>query len=552
MKKILFILIASMLLFASCELDRLPETTLTDVAFWKTENDLRGACNRLYEQLGGFSHDKRSDELVGTSADDTSSGSRSIPSEDNTNWRDPYRKIYISNNILLKADGAPIADNVKNRWLAEARFFRAYNYFGLVKRYGDVPLILQPFDTTDDPEIFKGRNTREEVVAKCYEDLDFAANWLPKHTVIAASSADWGRVSRSSALALKARIGLYLGTLTKYHSLSGDAKAHLKIAIDACEAIMKEGHSLFPNFQTLFYFEGEGPNNKENIFVKVYGPNGAPTTYHGNSRQMENSVSVTRQMIDLFLYSDGLPREKSPLKPAVENSFDSALENRDPRLSMTVFKINEDAYKGAYQPFSNQHGNGYSLKKGFMLSQWETNSREDVDKMIIRYAEVLVTYAEALYEYNGSITNEQLGKTINLMRTRVGFNVELTNEFVSANGLNMLEEIRRERTVEFIDENFRFDDIIRWKIAENVLPQDIIGAKFIDSETSKERGNLQARLTNTNGMLNGVKVYDQEDMYVIELKDSRRFDSKKDYLYPIPLNEIALTNNAITQNPGWE
>jgi hypothetical protein len=552
MKKISFILIASMLLFTGCELDRLPETTLTDVAFWKTENDLRGACNRLYEQLGGFWHDRRSDELVGTSADDTSSGSRSVPSSDDTNWRDPYRKIYISNNILLKADEAPLAENIKNRWLAEARFFRAYNYFGLVKRYGGVPLILQSFDTTDDPEIFKGRNTIEEVVAQCYEDLDFAGAWLPGHAVIAASSIDWGRVSRSSALALKARIGLYFGTLTKYHSLSGDAKAHLKVTIDACEAVMKEGHSLFSDFQKLFYFEGEGPNNKENIFVKVYGPNGAPTTYHSNSRQMENSVSVTRQMVDLFLYSDGLPREKSSLKPTVETSFDSVFEDRDPRLSMTLFKIGEEAYKGAYQPFSNQHGNGYSLKKGFMLAQWETNSKEYVDKMIIRYAEVLVTYAEALYEYNGSITNEQLEKTINIMRSRVGFNVKLTNEFVSANGLDMLEEIRRERTVEFIDENFRFDDIIRWKIAENVLPQYIVGAKFVDDETSKSRGDLQARLTDTNGMLNGIKVYDQEGMYVIELKDSRRFDPKKDYLYPIPLNEIALTGNAITQNPGWE
>jgi hypothetical protein len=172
--------------------------------------------------------------------------------------------------------------------------------------------------------------------------------------------------------------------------------------------------------------------------------------------------------------------------------------------------------------------------------------------MLIRYAEILVTYAEALYEYNGSITNEQLERTINPIRRRAGFDVKLTNEFVSVNGLDMLEEIRRERTVEFIDENFRFDDIIRWKIAEKVLPQYIVGAKFVESETSKERSNLQARLTDANGMLNGVKVYDQEDMYVIELKESRRFDPKKDYLYPIPLNEIALTNNAITQNPGWE
>lgn len=550
MKKIALVFIASVVLFTGCELDRLPETTLTDAAFWKTEKDLRGACNRLYDQLDGFWHDKRSDELVGTTPNSISDGSRNTPSTSDTDWRNPYRKIYVSNNILAKAADSKIAEPAKNRWLAEARFFRAYNYFGLVKRYGGVPLILKPFDTTNDPEIFKERNTVEEVIAQCYEDLDFAVQWLPKHSAI--STADWGRASRSSALAMKARIGLYIGTLTKYHSLSGDAKTHLKVAVDACEAVMQEGHSLYPDFQKLFYFDGEGSANKENVFVKVYGPNGAPTTSHGNSRGMENDVSVTRQMIDLFLYEDGLPREKSSLKPAVETSFDSALENRDPRLLMTVYKIGEDAYKGAYQPLNNQHGNGYSIKKGFMLNQWSTNSQEYVDKMLIRYAEVLVTYAEALYEYNGAITNDQLEKTVNLMRKRVGFNVKLTNEFVSANGLKMLDEIRRERTVEFIDENMRYDDIIRWKIAENVLPQNMIGAKFVDDETPKNRKDLQVRLTDANGMLNGIKVYDQEDMYVLELKDSRRFDPKKDYLYPIPLNDIALTSNALTQNPGWE
>lgn len=552
MKKISILIIASTLLFTGCELDRMPETKLNDLDFWKTENDLRGACNRLYEQLGGFSHDKRSDELVGTSADDASSGSRSIPATDDNNWRNPYRKIYASNNILQKSKSVKGTEKSKNRWLAEARFFRAYNYLSLIKRYGGVPLILEPIDDIDHPNVFKGRSTLEEILTVCYEDLDFAAEWLPKHSAIAGSSADWGRVSRSSALALKARIGLYFGTLTKYHSLSGDAKTHLKIAIDACEEVMKEGHSLFPDFQGLFCFDGEGSSNKEALFIKAYGPNGSPTTYHGNSRGMENSVSMTRQMVDLFLYEDGLPREKSPLKVDAEPSFNTALEKRDPRLLMTVYSIGTDAYKGTYKPFENQHGNGYSLRKGFMLDQWQTNSREYVDKMIIRYAEVLVTYAEALYEYNGSITNEQLEATVNLLRDRVGFDAKLTNEFVEANGLNMLEEIRRERTVEFIDENFRFDDIIRWKIAEKVLPQYIVGAKFVDTETSKKRKDVEARLTDANGMLNGVQVYDQEDMYVIELKSSRQFDPEKDYLYPIPLNEIALTGGAITQNPGWK
>ena len=110
-----------------------------------------------------------------------------------------------------------------------------------------------------------------------------------------------------------------------------------------------------------------------------------------------------------------------------------------------------------------------------MLEEWNTVNKETVDKMIIRYAEVLLSYAEALFEYNGQISDAQLNATVNKIRARVGFDVKLTNAFVSANGLNMRDEIRRERHVEFIDENLRYDDIIRWKIAEKVLPVTMLG-----------------------------------------------------------------------------
>lgn len=116
----------------------------------------------------------------------------------------------------------------------------------------------------------------------------------------------------------------------------------------------------------------------------------------------------------------------------------------------------------------------------------------------------------------------------------------------------MLEEIRRERHVEFIDENLRYDDIIRWKIAEKVLPVTMLGLKYNDAdELSTQRENIQNRLTDANGMYNGKKVADQEGIYVIEQAASRSFDAKKDYLYPIPTYEIATSEGSVTQNPGW-
>lgn len=554
MKKILgFSLLAAFLIpMGSCSLNMEPESTMTDAAYWKTEGDLRGACNRFYEQMNGnndlgtgFSHDYRSDELSNNGrANATSTGSWQVPST-NGAWTDAYWRIFIANNILEKAPRAEVTEEVLNKYLAEARFFRAYFYFELVKKYGDVPLLLKAINNTQDPDIMMPRTPRAEVIAQVYEDLEYAAKWLPDidHT------DKWGRASSDAALAMIARVGLYEGTHAKFHNTGIDAKANLKKSIDAAEKLIATNRfELYPDFEGLFQLEAEGRGNKENIFVKEYGPNGAATTTHSNSRQMENACCLTRNMVDLFLYTDGLPREKSPLKVTPETSYDDVFTDRDPRLGMTIFRTEEEAYKGAFKPFG--FSTGYSIKKGFSIEQWNTSNREFIDKMIIRYAEVLLTYAEALYEYNDQISDSQLDATVNAIRRRAGMPAMLTNAFVAANGLDMRNEIRRERTVEFIDENKRYDDIIRWKIAEKVLPVDIIGAKFTD-ESGKQREEYSSHLTEA-GIANGAVRYGTEnDMYVIEFAEDRRFDPGKDYLYPVPLYEIAQSGNAVTQNPKW-
>ncbi len=543
---------------ASCDIDMVPETSMTDAAYWKTEGDLRGACNRFYEQLngnnalgGGFSHDYRSDELNNNgAANSTSDGSWTVPSQSGT-WTDAYWRIFIANNIIEKAPRAAVSDAILNRYLAEARFFRAYYYFELVKKYGDVPLLLKAINNTKDPALMMARTPREDVMKQVFDDLDFAQTWLPDIDASEITN-NWGHVSRQAATAMIVRSELYEGTFSKYHSLGSDYAAHLQKSIKAAESLINgRKFELYPNFQDLFMVKAEGRQNKENIFVKAYGPNGSgATTKHDNSRKMENAATLTRNMVDLFLYTDGLPREKSPLKISPETSFDDVFSNRDPRLGMTIYRIGEDAYKGAYTPFSFR--NGYNLKKGFDLEQWGSVNNEWTDKMIIRYAEVLISYAEALYELNGSITDAQLDQTVNAIRSRAGMPAKLTNAFVTSNGLNMRDEIRRERTIEFIDEGKRYDDIIRWKIAENVLPVDIIGAKFVANETGKQKEDLANRLTDENGAVNGKVRYSESDMYVLEFAEDRKFDPSKDYLYPVPLQEISLSGDNVTQNPNWK
>ena len=293
--------VCGMMLLTSCELDRLPETTLADNTFWQSETDLRGACNKLYVDLPGFDHDRRADDIIGTAANGTSSGNWSLPSTAG-DWTNPYNRIGVCNNIITKGAEAPLSDAQKNRWLAEAYFFRAFHFFDLVKKYGDVPLILKAFDSTSDPDIKMARTPREEVILQCYSDLKFAEEWLPEIDAV-SSDADWGRVSKSAARALMMRIGRYEGTFVKYHGLASDSKAHLKVAVDAAERIIKSGkHALYPDYQKLFYFDGEGRQNKENVFVKVYGPNGAGATImHGNSRQLENGVN-TSDYRPVFVY----------------------------------------------------------------------------------------------------------------------------------------------------------------------------------------------------------------------------------------------------------
>lgn len=213
MKKIFILMAFTSLGLTGCELDRLPETTLANTNFWKSENDFRGACNKLYVDLDGFWQDTRSDEIVSTSPNSVSTGNRTVPAT-SSDWTNPYNKIGIANNIIKQIGASTQAETVKNRWIAEACFFRAFHYFELVKKYGDVPLILKPFTSTSDPDIYTERTPREQVLQQCYDDLNFAYDNLPDIDKL-SDAANWGRVSKSAVLGLLTRIGLYEGTFSQ-------------------------------------------------------------------------------------------------------------------------------------------------------------------------------------------------------------------------------------------------------------------------------------------------------------------------------------------------
>jgi len=553
MKKLTYISISILsagLLISGCKkIDRLPETQITDAAFWNTEADLMNAANRLYQQLPGDWIDNRADDAVNTSPNSVSTGNRSVPNTSG-DWSDRYAEIFTANNILEKGVKAQVTDAVRNRYFAEARFFRAYSYFKLLKIYGDVPLLLKTLLVTS-PELYMPRTPRAQVIQQIYDDLDFAALWLPKRADLAA--AQWGRVTKSAAWALKARAALYEGTRAKFHATAGVTwQDHLNIAIAAATNVMGEGHALYSNYGNLFNQTGEGPANTENILVKIYGVSNANLILgHNQSRNLENGqLAPTRNLLRQYLYSDGLPafntdgttpsatRSASFVAEGSETSYNTILDNRDPRVAFSYFRAGDVAYQGPWVPKTSLGiRTAIAPKKGFSTVDQTITNAATTDRILIRYAEVLLILAEAKYELNGSISDADLNLTVNALRTRVGFAPKLTNAFVTTNNLSMREEIRRERTVELAMEGFRYDDLIRWKMAETVLPQTLLGAKFITAEWVG---------TNQNSL-----TLNSDNVLIVEPSSTRTFKVNRDYLYPVPLNEISLSHGNVIQNPNW-
>lgn len=534
-KTSLFILsILNIWLLGSCDLDRFPETNLSDASYWKSEENFQQACNVFYVVLDGqaiFFDDLRSDFAYNTpkGANEISSGTRITPAT-STDWTSDYNTIFAANKIIESAVGKEDIESIK-RWIGEAKFFRAYAYFDLISKFGDVPLILKVLDI-NSPELVEPRTDRALVITQIYDDLDYAAANIP--SISELSSSDYGRVSKNAALAFKARVALYEGTRQKFHNY-GDFSSNLATAVDAAEKAMATGNELYTakSYFYLFQEEGEGFANKENILSVIYGVSDEERIRAHNITGLVSNgwYCVTRPMVELYLCTDGLPMDKSPLAEDPAISYMSIFKNKDPRMGFSLFKDGDPANNpDIWSPFTQQNViTGFSARKFYNPNYWQKGSSYN-DIPVIRYAEVLLIYAEAKFELNGSISNSDLDKSINLLRDRVSM-PHLTNEFVSASGLDMRTEIRRERSVELAQEGFRYNDINRWKIAEDVLPVEMVGANYFSEmgpRTVSDDGYLLAQPANT-----------------------RFFDSNKDYLYPIPTREISLSNGNIVQNPGW-
>ncbi len=558
MKNIFIKSVAIAMLVAGCskDLDLSPKDTMSDASFWKTAADFKMGANTLYYSLDGFWFpDTESD--IAYNVNNSVSNSTYQTSETNGDWNNAYYYIRCCNNIITKAKDATLEQNVKV-YSAEAKFFRAYSYWKLLKLFGGVPLITEVLDIKSKA-LYAPRASRKEIVDLIIQDLTDAAIDLPVRKSLSAS--DRGRVTKGAADALRARVALFEGTWGKYHGDS-NFNSYLDIAIEASNSVMLSGqYALFnakgaDSYRYLFIEEGD--DSDEGILDRRYEKDIEGQVYPALIQR--SGYLPTKKLADMYLCTDGLPVTNSPLFQGYDTRTSEFL-NRDPRMTMTMIIPGKSIGVVGYPtpipnwPFYPQRvpNTGYIIYKYSSEDVYANTSGESpnfkFDNHLIRYAEVLLINAEATFERNGAISDADLDKTINLLRTRATMPTILTNAFVSANGLEMRTEIRRERSIELAMEGFRYDDLRRWKTAETELSQDLKGIKIVGS-TWTDPILISGVNKNPYKKSSWQSKTDADGFIVIESGTGRTFEPNKHYLRPLPTKEILL-NPKLEQNPNW-
>ena len=360
----------------------------------------------------------------------------------------------------------------------------------------------------DSPELNAKRNNRSEVVDLIITDLQEAIPDLPE----TVSSEDDGRLTKWAANAFLSRVALYEGTWQKFRNNAERANSLLDIAAKAAKAVIdSKKYQLFKPaalgefaYKYLFTLENVQSNpanltkadNKEYIFYRRHDETLSPIGTNVTHGCLKNVQYISRKFVNMYLTQNGLPIEQDVYVPNGTNYWDN--EAQSCRIDWKGMS-GEDA-KNA-QVCDVKSGSGYQNQKWATERRVEDNY-EGYDYPIIRYAEVLLNYAEAVFERDGQISDEDLDISLNLTRQRVNPDMpKLTNDFVRQHGLDMQTEIRRERTIELYNEGFRIDDLKRWKTAEVEMPKDILGVKYTGTEFESQWGDVASMSKDADGCL---------------------------------------------------
>ncbi len=562
----------------SCEdmLDFQPKDRLSPDTYFRTETDCELWTNNYYTVFPSAEgvYSEPFDVIVrDVLADEISGVRKPMPTDGNWKWT-KLREM----NFFLSRSSQIEEESVRLRYEGLTRFFRAYFYFEKVKRYGDVPWVDKPL-SSDDNELYKGRDSREFVMEKVMEDIDFAIANLPE-------KQDVYHVTRWTARALKSRIALFEGTFRKYHGIDGYEK-YLQECVTASEPFLNGPYNIYTTGSTPYQdlFTSQDAIGTEIILARAYTSAISGMTHDVNGHLTGATMGrpgMTRNAVNMYLMRDGSRYTDQP--GYATKTFVDECKNRDLRMAQTIRTPKYKRIGGNKElaPDLSRSTTGYQLIKYLTEEKYDANKASTNDMPLFRLAEVLLNYAEAKAEL-GTLKQDDLNKTIKPLRSRAGLpelDMEEANEnpdpylsspetgYANVTGVNkgVILEIRRERTLETPMEGLRYWDIMRRKEGKR-FEKPIEGLYFAGTGEYDIDGN---------GTVD-VNIYDSEtapgnkaDVLYLKLgtdivlsgKTSgnllahsttlRIWNEERDYLYPIPTDDRVLTQGAISQNPGWD
>jgi hypothetical protein len=541
MKKIFLICLMMIVGVTACNknfLTRDNPSDVTDAKFWQTEQQLIGVIQYLAGSMpgGGFQYLPDSRISLTALTDDAAWTANFLPEinqfalgNGNSNpptsaymliypfWRDAFLKIRTANRFLENAGKAYVDPDKLNQYMLEVRAVRAFYHMELCMYYGAIPIVTK---SVGPDESSLKRNTKDEILNFITSEFTQCAAGLP-----ASYSGDLPyRITKGAAMTMKTVAYLNWG---KYAEAAATAKQVVDLTDPTTGAKV---YALYKpaatdNYLNLFLYKGEfnqerilSNQSQQGVYLRIAPPNAAGTA----------NVNPTQSLVDTYETKQGKTlAELSPDSLAIYRKNPNYNNNRDPRLAATV------VYPGAtfytlVNPFApapnvcavgaiNSSRTGYFVRKYCDVAMDRTRpSAGTLDFMIYRLADVMLMRVEALVE-GGQSNDPDVIDYLNQIRNRS--NMPNVNTAVYNSQDKLRELYRRERRVELAFEGNRWFDIRRWKIAEQVMNGVVYGA--------------------TNPA-NGQTV-------VVE---NRKFDVGRDYLWPIPVQELQGNTN-MAQNPGY-
>lgn len=596
---IIALILSASVLVVSCDLAEQPKAKAGRDMIFGSETGLLTYTNGFYEYLPDYDNAHKQNITMDNAAKNATGTYEVGAYTTNTSTSWSWGSIRNVNYFLKYNTSSNVSEPIRNNYSGIARLFRAYLYFNKLVQYGAVPWIDIPLEP-DSPELYKTQDSRDVIISKMIEDLDFAAQNITEEKITPNSN----RVNRWTALFFKSRVCLFEASFRKYHATGSKyGKDYLKDckitaeelyrqAADAAQEIIEKGpYRLYTgtpyangrgSYRELFI--SDNAVSQEVMLSLALDPvlQLGEANWYYNSSTYGPHLCMTHAFAKTYLNLDGTPYNDK--KGDTYKTFAEETSGRDYRLNQTIRGADYTCKdkEGVFVPTpANMTGHsltGYQFTKYVMDDISFDGGRTNYnDVPIARYAEVLLNYAEAKAEL-GTLTDADWEKTIGALRGRAGITGGLDKKPTTADPYMMsiytgvtdpvILEIRREREIELILEGLRLNDLKRWacgKLWETAAwdgiyipalntPLDLNGDGTNDvfvTEDSKYSGPYKSIAMYTGDNLKVVKLADDtKGGYRLNYEISRVWNDNM-YIYPIP--EIVIQKNPnLKQNPGWD